>query len=176
LSKKILIIKKLLNEVNIEFFSMENPKINLLSESVFYFVQLFVINMGFRYSCGVYRCYCDVFQEVQIDYWHEKEIHDKNYEKINLRPFVELKLTTLKNFLKDCSCVTKSFGNTLELISFIHYIKHTVFNKKENSVITCKYLQNFLTRRTKNYYSSKDIKKCWDILDKYNLIENKTLI
>lgn len=141
-------------------------------QKAIYLIQLFGIDLGYRFSWYLRGPYStDLTKDLFEIYTNEKEI--ENYsEKYNFEPRVKKRFRRWSFFNKPTS-VDLPIEEWYELLASIHYLKHIAYTpnvKEKNFDVIYKSLSE-----RKERFSKADAREGWALLDTVGLIKKQEL-
>lgn len=141
----------------------------LILQKRIYLMQLFGIDLGYRYNWYMHGPYSPSLTEDAFGVQDTQTEIDKQNAGLELTQKAKGMLVKYNKLEVDLSKLkeSKELGKTLEIAASIHYLKHIGFVASE---VTSENIEKVLKDNGKDF-SKKDIEKVWQILDTHGLIK-----
>lgn len=130
-----------------------------------YLLQLFGIDLGYRYSWYVHGPYCSVLTDDAFDLKADPGVAQRLSKAYELSPKSKRRISEYKNFESTLS--GSSLSKALELAASIHFLKHIGFVR---GGVTKQNISKVLKSKGKDF-SDAEIDRVWKILFNRGLID-----
>ena len=140
----------------------------LILQKRIYLLQLFGIDLRYRYNWYVRGPYCPSLTEEAFELDRRKDETEKLNSAYELTQEAKKRLREYRKFEKEMP--STDLPRFLELAASIHYLKHIGFLP---GGVTKDNIKKKLLERGKGNFSDEQVNSAWDLLDKYELIRSK---
>jgi uncharacterized protein YwgA len=148
--------------------NMKNFEHRLLLQKMIYMLQVFGVDLGFRYGWYLRGPYCSELAHIGYEIYANKDKIPQVTEQYELPGRIRDEITHFQSWVSKKMPSNCDKIKWLELLASLHYLKHfAYFDAPKNKANICSELISL-----KDWYTPADVEKAWTILDEVGLIKN----